>query len=185
VTITSHTSAEIQRGLDDYTLDVGVTYLDDPAIAHLHALPLYRERYLLLTPADGPFAGRTTVTWREAAEVPLALLTPDMQGRRIIDAQFSEAGVVGRPTVESNSVIALCSHLRAGGWSSVLPHTILYATGPLDGTRAIPLVEPDTAQPVGLVAPRRDPRSPAAEALFALVAEAGLGDVIDRLGRDG
>ena len=42
-------------------------------------LPLYRERYRLLTAADAPLGNRDKVTWAEVAQVPLCLLTPDMQ----------------------------------------------------------------------------------------------------------
>ena len=35
-------------------------------------------------------ATATTVTWAEVAQVPLCLLTPDMQNRRIIDRLLRE-----------------------------------------------------------------------------------------------
>ena len=55
-------------------------------------MPLYRERYRLLTAIDGVFGDRETVTWDEVASLPLCLLTPDMQNRRIIDQQLLNAG---------------------------------------------------------------------------------------------
>ena len=180
ITVLSHTSAEIQRGLEDFSLDVGVTYLDGDPLPHLRTLPLYRERYLLLTPVAGPLGRRGTVTWQEAAAVPLCLLTGDMQGRRIIDAYFAQAGVTVAPTVETNSLITVCSHLRAGGWSSVMPHTILYLVGQLEGTRAIPLVEPDAAQSVGLIAPERDPLPPVTAALFEVLAGGEVAALVER-----
>jgi DNA-binding transcriptional LysR family regulator len=181
ITVLSLTSAEIQRGLEDFSLDVGLTYLERGPLPHLRTLALYRERYLLLTPADGPFAGRTTVTWREAATVPLCLLTPDMQGRRIIDGYFRQADAQPRPTVETNSLITVCSHLRAGAWSSVMPHTILYLVGELAGTRAIPLVEPDTAETVGLIAPERNPLPPVTTALFDVLSGGEIAPLVEAL----
>jgi DNA-binding transcriptional LysR family regulator len=180
ISVTSHTSVEIQRGLDDFALDVGLTYLDNEPLAHVRTLPLYEERYLLLTPAGGAFEGRETVTWREAAALPLCLLTPDMQGRRIIDGYFHAAGAAVHPRVETNSLVTLCSHLRAGVWSSVLPHTILYAVGELAGTRAIALAEPEAAQLVGLIAPERNPLPRVTAALFAVLREAQGAGVIER-----
>jgi DNA-binding transcriptional LysR family regulator len=180
IAVLSHTSAEIQRGLEDFTLDVGLTYLDGEPLPHLRTLPLYHERYLLLTPAAGPFGDRATVTWREAASLPLCLLTPDMQGRRIIDGYFRRANVVVRPSVETNSLITVCSHLRGGGWSSVMPHTILYLVGQLEGTRAIPLVEPEASQSVGLIAPERSPLPPVTTALFDALGGGEIAGVIDR-----
>ena len=58
----------------------------------MRTLPLYRERYVLLTAADGPFADHAEVAWAEAARTPLCLLTEDMQNRRIVDELFQEAG---------------------------------------------------------------------------------------------
>ena len=48
------------------------------------------ERYRLLTSADAPLGNRDRVTWAEVAQVPLCLLTPDMQNRRIIDGLLRE-----------------------------------------------------------------------------------------------
>jgi hypothetical protein len=40
----SVTSIEIQRGLDDFTIDVGATYLDDDPLSRVRTVPLDRER---------------------------------------------------------------------------------------------------------------------------------------------
>ena len=50
------------------------------------------EHYRLLTSADAPLGNRDSVTWAEVAQVPLCLLTPDMQNRRIIDGLLRGAG---------------------------------------------------------------------------------------------
>jgi LysR substrate binding domain len=92
--VTSQTSIEIQRHLDEFNLDVGVTYLDNEPLARVRTLPLYQERYVLLTRPEGVFLGRNVISWSEAASLPLCLLTPDMQNRRILDMHFHEAGAV-------------------------------------------------------------------------------------------
>jgi len=122
----SHTSIEIQRGLDDGRLEAGLTYLDNEPLRNVRTLPLYAERYMLLTPTGGAFDGMHHVTWREAARLPLCLLTRDMQNRRIVDRLFAEGGA-GSPKVaiETNSVLALVAHR----WSSVIPHTFLGLLG--------------------------------------------------------
>jgi hypothetical protein len=60
------------------------------------------------------------VTWAEVAKVPLCLLTPDMQNRRIIERLLGQAGGNAQPTLESNSMILLYSHVRTGRWASVM-----------------------------------------------------------------
>jgi DNA-binding transcriptional LysR family regulator len=167
VSVTSLTSREIQRGLDECSLDVGVTYVDNEPLAHVRHVSLYRERYVLLTPPDGPLAGHVSVTWREAADLKLCLLNHAMQNRRIIDANFDAAGVTADPILETNSIVTLQSHLRQGEWSTVLPHTITYLLGQSHGLLMLPLIEPSVTHEIGLIVPDRDPVTPVASALIA------------------
>ena len=67
VAVLSLTSQEIQRGIEDFELDAGVTYLDNEPLDGVRARPLYAEEYVFLTPVGGRFAERETLTWREAA----------------------------------------------------------------------------------------------------------------------
>ena len=90
-TIWSRTSIEILELLDNLEIDAGITYLGNEPLGRVNAVPLYHEHYRLLTSADAPFGNRESVTWAEVAQVPLCLLTPDMQNRRIID------GLLRRP----------------------------------------------------------------------------------------
>ena len=168
ISVASLTSREIERGLHECSLDVGLTYLDNEPLARVRSVPLYRERYVLLTPANGRFTGRTTATWAEASTLQLCLLNHAMQNRRIIDANFHEAGVTPDPMLETNSVLTLASHLRHGEWSSVLPHTITYVLGEVPGLQVIPLVEPEATHEIGLIFPDREPVAPVASAIIAV-----------------
>jgi len=168
VSIQSLTSAEIQKQIDEFTLDIGLTYLDNEPVTRMRTLPLYREHYILLTPEDGPFAGRDSVTWSEAADVPLCLLSPDMQNRRIVDRIFGSVGKAPHPTLETNSIVTLCLHVSAGQLSSVMPHTLLDMPGLPGGTIALKLTEPEVSYGMGIVMPDRQPAQPLARALFAL-----------------
>jgi len=166
VTVQSLNSRQIERGLDDFDLELGVTYLDSEPLTGVRTLTLYEEHYVLLTTARGPFGRRSTATWAEAAGAPLCLLTRDMQNRRIVDGIFHEAGVEPRPTVETNSISTMFAHVRDGPWSSVMAHAWLHVFDVPDGMRAIPLVEPATTRTIGLVWPDRDPESILARALL-------------------
>ena len=114
VAVYSLNSTQIERGLDEFELELGVTYLDSEPLRGVRTLPLYREHYVLLTEAAGPFGDRKEVTWAEAATLPLCLLTGDMQNRRIVDGIFHEAGAEPRPQVETNSISTLIAHVRDG-----------------------------------------------------------------------
>jgi DNA-binding transcriptional LysR family regulator len=168
VAVISMTSQEIDRGIQEFELDVGLTYLDAEPMAHVRAKPVCVEEYLFLTPASGPLADRTQVTWREASTIPLCLLTPDMQNRRIIDGVFRSVGVKPVAAVETNSIFNLVSHVSAGQWSAIVPRQLLRFFGLPEGTRAIELVEPIAQRTIGLVMSDREPPSPLARNLFAM-----------------
>jgi DNA-binding transcriptional LysR family regulator len=159
-TVMSMSSEEILRALDDYAIDVGITYLDNEPIEGLLASPLYQERYCLFVTEGHPLAERDAVTWEEAAKERLCLLTSNMQNRRIIDRAFRNADCRPTPELETNSVINLCANVRLMGLASVMPDYILSILGPHSGIRAVPLKKPEVVHDVGLVAVRRDPLSP-------------------------
>jgi DNA-binding transcriptional LysR family regulator len=166
-TIYSRNSLEILDLLENLEIDAGITYVENEPLGRVNTVPLYHERYRLLTSADAPLGNRDSVTWAEVAQVPLCLLTPDMQNRRIIDRLLKAAGSEARPTLESDSMILLYSHVRTGCWASVMPAKIADALGFTDTIRAIPITEPDAVQTIGLVVPSREPMTPITAALVA------------------
>jgi len=166
-TILSRTSIEILALLDNLEIDAGVTYVDNEPLGRVTAVPLYQERYQLLTAADAPLGNRQRVTWAEVSQVPLCLLTPDMQNRRIIDGLLRSAGGAANPTLESNSMIVLFAHVRTGRWASVMPARLAETLGLTATIRAIPIVEPEAVHTIGLVVPAREPMTPLNAALVS------------------
>jgi DNA-binding transcriptional LysR family regulator len=164
-TIYSRPSIEVLELLENLEIDAGITYLENEPLGRVNAVPLYHERYRLLTSADAPLGNRDTVTWAEVSNVPLCLLTPDMQNRRIIDRLLRSAGGESRPTLESDSMILLFSHVRTGRWASVMPAKLAETLGLTDTIRAIPIVGPEAVQTIGLVVPAREPMMPITAAL--------------------
>jgi len=164
--VLSRTSIEVLSLLGNFDIDVGITYLDNEPLGRVISVPLYSERYQLITAAGTEFSDRETVTWAEVTNVPLCLLTPDMQNRRIIDQHLAEAGSTARPTLESNSMIVLFSHIRTGKWASIMPLNLAETFGFAEPIRAIPIVEPDASHLVGLVAAEREPHTPLVAALL-------------------
>ncbi len=168
-TILSRTSIEILRLIENFEVDAGLTYLDNEPLGNVSTVSLYRENYRLLTSADGALGDRESVTWAEVGSIPLCLLTPDMQNRRIIDRMLEQAGTRVSPTLESNSMIVLYAHVRTGRWASVMPGLLAETLGLTDKVRSIPITDPESVHTVGLVVPIREPMTPIA---MALVSEA-------------
>ncbi len=166
-TILSQTSIQILTQLENLEIDAGITYLDNEPLGRVSTVPLYQERYQLLTSPDAPLGNRERVTWTEVSQVPLCLLTPDMQNRRIIDELLRSAGSIPQPTLESNSVVVLFAHVRTGRWATVMPSKLAETLGLTDTIRAIPIVEPEAVHTIGLVVPAREPMTPLTAALVA------------------
>ncbi len=171
VEIKSLSSRAIQRALDDFELDGGITYLENEPLENVRRVPLYIEHYVLITHRDSPLAHRSTVTWAEAAAEKLCLLSEDMQNRRIINNVFASVGVIPNAPIVSNSFLGVYSHIRNGGWSSIVPHTFAHLfEGPRD-LASIALTEPCHSQAIGLVLSNREPPTPMASALLALTLD--------------
>jgi len=166
-TVYSRNSIEVLELLENLEIDAGITYLENEPLGRVSTVPLYQEHYRLVTAADAPLGNRDRVTWAEVAQVPLCLLTPDMQNRRIIDRLLKSAGGESRPTLESDSMILLFSHVRTGRWASVMPANLAATLGLTDTIRAIPITHPDAVQTIGLVVPAREPMTPITAALVA------------------
>ena len=166
LTVLSQSSIDILRYLEDFSIDIGLTYLDNEPIEGMRSEGIYMERYCLLVRADHELATATSVAWADAAKEPLCLLTPDMQNRRIVDRAFRAANCAPVPRLETNSVINLCANVHLMGLASVIPEYFLEIMGPISDVRAVPLVEPVVEQRVGLVAVDRDPVSPLVLAAF-------------------
>jgi DNA-binding transcriptional LysR family regulator len=181
ITVTSLTSRALERALEEFEIDAGVTYLEDEPLGRVEVVPLYHERYVLVTPARSSIGARSreTVTWHEAASLPLCLLTTDMRHRRIIDGHFREAGVTPAPRVEADSMEAVCAHVRHGALSGVLPQAALTILGDAPTLRVIPLTEPAASHAVGLVTLDRDPPTPIAAAFRQIAREIDIEAVLD------
>jgi DNA-binding transcriptional LysR family regulator len=160
-TILSCSSNEVLDRIENLDVEAGVTYLDNEPVGHVRD-----ERYRLLTEAGAPLGDRARVSWAEVARIPLCLLTPDMQNRRILDRLLSRDGALVQPTMESNSIVALASHVQTGAWASILPEKTAEMFAFDASLRSIPIVEPEEVHSVGLVVPNRDLLPPITEALL-------------------
>jgi DNA-binding transcriptional LysR family regulator len=174
--VLSRNSLQVLSQLDNFEIDAGITYLDNEPLGRVTSVPLYAERYTLVTAEGTPFAERESVTWADMGGVRLCLLTPDMQNRRIINQSLSDAGIPVKPMLESNSMVVLLSHVATGRWASIMPRNVARSFGFSDRIRMIPIVEPEAVHVVGLVATHREPFTPLVSALLHEARSLNLSD---------
>ncbi|HEY0122425.1 MAG TPA: LysR substrate-binding domain-containing protein, partial [Rhizobium sp.] len=165
IEIRSMSSRVIERSLENFEIDGGITYLDNEPLENVRRFPLYHERYVFACRNDHPLAGGETVTWAQAVKEPLCLLSDDMQNRRILNGIAASAGLDLRPKVVSNSFLGVASHLRLGFWCAIVPHTFGFVFGGTEDLVLLDMIEPVHQQTIGLVLANRLPQSPIALAL--------------------
>ena len=154
--VRSLSSPEIETGLESLSLDMGLGYTDRGA--RFSALPQYVEHYFLLrraaVGAGAPLHIGAPIGWREAAAMPLCLLTPEMHNRTIVDAAFREAGFEVTPAIETNSIVTVVLSVLDGEVAAVLPGALMALVRGHQGLEALPLREPEVRTPIGfMVAP--------------------------------
>jgi DNA-binding transcriptional LysR family regulator len=184
VRIRTMPTADIVAALGRHELDAGMTYVDAEPLGPVAATPLYRERLVLLTGDPAWDAPPGPVDWARLAHLPLCLLTPEMQNRRITDRALRAAGLTPAPRIEADSLSALLAFAQAG-WSTVVGHTWLAGRALPPGMRVHPLRRPEVQSTVGLITTAGSPLTPVARALRDELAGRDLQTILDGVPGDG
>jgi DNA-binding transcriptional LysR family regulator len=157
-------TTDLRRQLREFELDAAIAHFAPDDREFLQVVPMYEERYIVLASSDQLPPHTNTMTWKEAAQLPLALLTHDMRIRQVIDKAFAESGVVVTPQMETDSVASLYALVGLGAWASIVPHTWLRAMPVVGRTRVVRLVEPDARARISVATHSATPGSVAARA---------------------
>jgi len=171
IEIHSAPSSQIWQGLEEFSLDAGITYLEQEIPKSLKTEVLYDERYVLLAPPA--LAPRTegTVTWREAAGLPLCLLTKNMRNRRILNEVFEEVGVEPNLIMETNALTAALAQVETGTAATIAPEKLAASLPFSSSAIQLSLVEPEVAKPMCLAVVEREPALPAILALAKALSD--------------
>ena len=151
--VRSLSSHEIETGLESLSLDIGLGYIERGA--KFTAVPQYIEQYFLLrraaVGAGLPLKVGGAVTWREAAAMPLCLLTAEMHNRSIVDAAFRQAGLEIQPAIETNSIVTVVLSVLDGEVCAVVPGALMALVRGHSGLEVLPLREPEVRTPIGFM----------------------------------
>ena len=172
-------ASELYRRLREFDLDAAIVHTAPDDGHDLNLVPLYEEHYVLLSSADMLPSGASTMMWPEAAQLPLALLTPDMRDRQIIDKAFGRHDITVTPQVETDSVASLFAQVAAGNWACIVPHTWLWTSSLGAGIRAVEMVDPALKAEIVLATNSAEPGSPIARALTACARQLALNEFFD------
>lgn len=181
--VRSMSSQEIELGLECLSLDLGLGFVErlSQRGSRFVILPQYTEHYFLVRRAARPgqrdgvareqlHLGQP-ISWREAAQLPLCLLTPEMHNRSIVDSVFAKLDVSVKPVMETDSILALALSVVAGDVCSVLPGALVGAVRSYAELEALPLVQPEVSTPVGFITLGKASASRALQAALALARD--------------
>lgn len=178
--VLSLSSFELEKGLEDLSIDLALGYTErmgllSPRLTRLVAWPQYTEHYFLLRRAAKPHRDGLQIgakmRWKEAARLPLCLLTPVMHNRSIVDAAFTTAGLPVKPVIETNSILTLALSVLAGDVCSVLPGALVGTVRGYRELEALPLTSPVVRTPIGFMSHGVARPSRALEAALALAQD--------------
>ena len=186
------TSITLQQRLFDGTIDAGITYSDSLGKDQVTITALYDESCVLFASEAMVAAEITSVTWAEAARLPLSLLEPQMQNRRILDRIFADRRLNPSVVSESSGFMAAMVMARSGNVATILPRALVEALGHMEGTRVLDLVEDTSVEdteaamptaigrPICLASVDRQPELTTVRALRQVIDTAGLICDIDK-----
>jgi DNA-binding transcriptional LysR family regulator len=178
--IYSLSASELARDLDACEIDLAVSYTENEQYRGFEFHPLYRERYVLINRGDTAARLGESVSWREAAQLPLCLLTPNMQNRQIIDSAFRKAGATPRVQISTDSIFSLYAHVRLSDLAAIVPHSLLFLYELREELIVTP-VEPALERGVALFLAAKSQDLPLVAAFRTMASEADLQSQFDRL----
>ena len=161
----------MKLGLNNFELDVALTYLDKTDLGHKNTIPIYTEQLSLLVPDRAGIRHRSTITWREAAQLPLAMLRPTMHERHFVDQVFAKLGCAPVARVESESILHLMFQVQFTELCTIIPSHFAVMPGLHEGTRALTLVDPIVNREVGLFWGEGEVVMPMARAFVMIVRD--------------
>lgn len=176
--VRSMSSTELENGLATLVLDMGLGYTDrlarySPRLRHVAQ---YTEHYFLVRKAAEPYTDSLQIgpkiSWLDASELPLCLLSREMHNRTLVDQAFAVAGAVVKPAIETNSIVTLALSVSAGEVCSVVPGALIGAFRGFRDLQALPLVSPELRTAIGFMIQGGDRTSRTLDAAMTLAQDA-------------
>ena len=139
-------------------LDMGIGFHPSKH-ADIEVEPLFDERMVLVVGKTHPLADRRSISLRQLAGVPLALLPRSFATRGLIDVSLRKAGVEPNVPVQMESVEALLGVCLFGNLAAIVPERAALQASEL---KMIALTHPTIIRHAGILWRKGTSRSPAA-----------------------
>lgn len=151
--VASLSTPEILERLKSQQILLGMLYERSVADDDYDVLPLFSEHYVLV--ASEQMSLPHQLDWAEAAELPLCLLSRDMQNRRTLEQRFQAVDATPRVVLETNDMRVLLAECHSGRAFTIMPLSALPLPHEGAGLR-VHTIAPEHTEDVCLVRLRRD-----------------------------
>ncbi len=175
--VMSLSTPEILQRLKSQDLHLGMLYDRSLAGDDYDVLPLFSEHYVLVASEQASMPHE--LGWAEVADLPLCLLSRDMQNRQTLEEIFK--GVDAKPNVvlETNAMRVLLVECLSGRAFSVMPLSAL-PTYPEGGGLRIHHIAPEHVEDVCLVRLRREAQPVLSEAAWRIASNLDLEAILNK-----
>ena len=161
------TAGEIEKGLADGVVDVGIAFA--PAILEDTEIePLLEERLVLVMRASQPFASRESVRLAELHQQRLVVFSDNYSTRHLIERFLRMADATPIIACETNSIGVMRGIAANSNVMAIIPEGAVGADNEL---AVVPLVDPTPIRVSALLWSRTGFRTHAARAFSTLVRE--------------
>lgn len=164
--LTSMSSDNIIEALGTNQLDLGVCYLDHVNATYLDFFELGQTRVGLLYDTRHFHFEGSEMSWEDAAQLPLGMISTGMHYRKSIDLSFRSRGLDPQPILESDSTYQLFQAIHEGFCCAIMPLDSGLER-PIENLAFINLPDASVLAPLGMVMRKTEPRSAIAEKCFA------------------
>ena len=166
----------ILQRLKDQDLHLGLLYDRSVADEAYDVLPLFSERYVLV--ASEQVSLPRELSWAEVSELPLCVLSRDMQNRQMIEEIFRKLEATPNIVLETNVIRVLLTEALSGRAFSIMPLSALPALYAGAGIRTH-AITPEHAEDICLVRLRHERQPALSEAAWRLGASLDLQTILE------
>ena len=168
IRILDHASSQVARAVLRREAEFGIHMAggDDPELV---SIPLTKDRFVLVCRTDHALAGKKQISWKQLEPHALILAGQESGNRPLLETALEREGVKLRSFYEVQRSSTAMGMVAEGVGAAVVPSlAILKSAYP--SLTVIPLVQPVVSRTLVLVKRRTAQLTPAAQALYDLIA---------------
>ena len=165
--ILDNPSGEVAAAVLRREAEFGI-HMQGPRHPELAAVPILKDRFVLVCRDDHPLAAKRTVSWKQLEPHPMILAGHESGTRPLIELAVRRSDVKWRPDYEVQRSSTAMGMVAKGVGATIVP-AIAMERDAYPRLRAIPLVDPVVSRSLVLIMRANAHLTPAARALYDLI----------------